>query len=69
MLFRLCNILATFQAMMDDSFYDMLDKGVIIYLDNILIYTENMAKHQQLVKEVLRKLDKTRLSINAKKRQ
>ena len=44
MLFGLCNAPATFQAMMDDLFYDILDKGVIIYLDDILIYAENMSE-------------------------
>ena len=29
MLFGLCNAPASFQAMMDDLFHDMLDKGVI----------------------------------------
>ena len=42
----LYNAPATFQAMMDDLFYDMLDEGVVIYLDDILIYAENMAEHQ-----------------------
>ena len=55
--------------MMDDLFYDMLDEGVVIYLDDILIYAENMAEHQRLVKEVLKRLDKAGLSINAKKSQ
>ena len=67
MPFGLCNALATFQAMMDDLFHDMLDEGVVIYLDDILIYAENMAEHQRLVKEVLKRLDKAGLSINAKK--
>ena len=67
MPFGLCNAPATFQAMMDDLFHDMLDEGVVIYLDDILIYAENMAEHQRLVKEVLKRLDKARLSINAKK--
>ena len=69
MPFGLCNAPATFQAMMDDLFHDMLDEGVLIYLDNILIYAENMAEHQRLVKEVLKRLDKASLSINAKKSQ
>ena len=47
----------------------MLDEGVVIYLDDILIYAENMAEHQRLVKEVLKRLDKAGLSINAKKSQ
>ena len=53
--------------MMDDLFHDMLDEGVSIYLDDILIYVENMAKHQRLVKEVFKRLDKAGLSINVKK--
>ena len=46
MPFRLCNTSATFQVMMDDLFHDMLDEGVIIYLDDILIYAKNMTEHQ-----------------------
>ena len=44
--FGLCNTPATFQAMMDDLFHDMLDEGVVIYLDDIPIYVENKAEHQ-----------------------
>ena len=69
MPFGLCNAPATFQAIMDDLFYDILDEEVIIYLDDILIYAENMAEHQRLVKEVLKRLDKAGLRINAKKSQ
>ena len=53
--------------MMDEIFHDMLDDGVVIYLDDILIYAENMQQHERLVKEVLKRLDKAGLSINAKK--
>ena len=67
MPFGLCNAPASFQAMMDDLFHDMLDDGVIIYLDDILIYTDNMQDHERLVKEVLKRLDRAGLSINAKK--
>ena len=45
MPFGWCNAPATFQAMMDNLFHDMLDEGVIIYLDDILIYVENIAEH------------------------
>ena len=69
MPFGLCCAPATFQAMMDDLFHDMLDEGVVIYLYDILIYAENMAEHQRLVKEVLKRLDKAGLSINTKKSQ
>ena len=41
MPFGLCNAPATFQSMKDSIFYDLLDNGVIVYLDDDLIYTIN----------------------------
>lgn len=52
----LTNAPAAFQQFMDFIFQDLLDRGVIVYLDDILIYSENMAEHRKLVKEVLRRL-------------
>jgi hypothetical protein len=46
MFFGLCNSLATFQAMMNDIFRDMLNKGwLIIYMNNILIYSNDPKEH------------------------
>ena len=53
MPFGLCNAPAMFQSMMNNIFHDLLDNGVIVYLDDILIYTENVDKHIPLVQEVL----------------
>ena len=39
MPFGLRNAPATFQSMMDNIFHDLLDNGVIVYLDDISIYT------------------------------
>lgn len=66
-LFELCNAPTTFQAIMDDIFHHILNKGVVIYIDNILKHAENMVEYQQLVNEVLKRLDLTGLSINVKK--
>jgi len=41
---------------MNEVFSDLIDVSVIIYLDNILIYSKNLAEHQKHVKEVLRRL-------------
>ena len=41
MPFRLTNAPAAFQCFMNDIFSDLLDVSVIIYLDNILIYSNN----------------------------
>jgi len=49
MPFGLSNALSVFQCFMNDIFSDLLDVSVVIYLDNILIYSDNM-------KEILRRL-------------
>jgi hypothetical protein len=45
MPFGLCNALFFFQAMMNEVLHDLLDQGVIAYIDDILIYSENMRHH------------------------
>ena len=52
---------------MNDIFSDFLDVYVMIYLDDILIYLNNMSKHHQDVKEVLKCLHKASLYAKAKK--
>ena len=52
----LTNAPAAFQHFMNDIFTDMLDVSVIVYLDDILIYSDNMDDHRKHVREVLRRL-------------
>src|SRR5260370_32492183 len=53
MFFRLHNSPATFQAMMDDYFRDMIDEGwLVIYMDDILIH----AQTQEQLKEKMRRI-------------
>ena len=41
MFFSMCNSPATFQVMMDETFADLIEEGIIIvYMDDILIFTE-----------------------------
>ena len=56
-----------FQHFMNDIFSDFLDVCVIIYLDNILIYLEDMTQHKKHIKEVLWQLHKNRLYMAAMK--
>ena len=56
MLFGLANAPATFQNMMNEIFRDMIDLGVVIYQDDIHIYSENELDHIALVKRVLERL-------------
>ena len=58
MPFGLTNAPAAFQRFMNDIFSDLLDVSVTIYLDDILIYSDNPADHKQHVREVLRRLRK-----------
>ena len=44
--FGLTNSPATFQTMMDGIFEDLISKGiVVVYLDNILIFTKTLDEH------------------------
>ena len=43
--FGLTNTPATFQRFMNDIFHDLLDVCVVVYLDDILIYSEDMSQH------------------------
>ena len=48
MFFGLTNSLATFQAMMDSIFSDMVEQNqVIVYMDNILIYAADEEELEQ----------------------
>jgi len=67
MLFGLTNALAAFQRFMNDVFSNLLDVCIVIYLDNILIYSDNITQHQSHVKEVLKRLRKAGLYVKAKK--
>ena len=52
---------------MNDIFSDILNVYIVIYLDNILIYSNNMSNHHQHVKEVLKHLHKASLYAKAEK--
>src|SRR5882724_49070 len=63
----LTNAPATFQRFMNDMFTDMIDVIVIIYLDNILIYSNNISEHKAHIWEVLHRLCTNRLFAHADK--
>ncbi|KAF8761020.1 hypothetical protein RHS01_01184 [Rhizoctonia solani] len=67
MTFGLTNAPAAFQHFMNELFKDLLDVCVIIYLDDILIYSKDDASHTQHVHEVLRRLMKNQLFCKASK--
>ena len=57
MLFGLTNSPATFQALMNTIFVDLVAAGkVAVYLDDILIYSATAPEHCEVTHEVLRRL-------------
>ncbi|KAF8747991.1 hypothetical protein RHS01_11131, partial [Rhizoctonia solani] len=56
MTFGLTNAPAAFQHFMNKLFKDLLDVCIIIYLDDILIYSEDDTTHTQHIHEVLKRL-------------
>jgi hypothetical protein len=51
--FGLTNAPATFMHLMHQTFRDHLDEFVIVFLDDILIYSKSLSEHEQHVREVL----------------
>ena len=50
MFFGLCNLPTTFQTMMNHIFCDLINKGkVVIYMDDIMIFTKTLNKHRQII--------------------
>ena len=63
----LYNAHSTFQSMINHVFRDMLDAGVIAYMNNILIYSEMIEKHVSLGSQILEWLRKAELCVSIKK--
>jgi len=67
MPFGLVNAPATFQAMMNKILREFLDHGVVVYLDDILIYSNSEEEHIELVRKVLAKLKEHQLAVSVTK--
>ncbi|KAL0173533.1 hypothetical protein M9458_029501, partial [Cirrhinus mrigala] len=56
MPFGLANSPSYFQAFINEVFRDMLNQWVIVYIDDILIYSDSYSEHVQHVRAVLQRL-------------
>jgi len=57
----LTNAPAEFMRMMEDTFRAQLNKSVMVFLDDILIYSDTLEEHEKHVQEVLEKLQEKKL--------
>ena len=68
MFFGLTNSPATFQTMMNDIFTDMILEGVVVvYLDDILIFTKDLDEHCRIIHRVLGRLAEHQLYLQPEK--
>jgi len=67
MPFGFGNAPEAFQAMMNTILGESLDHGVVVYLDDILIYSKTIKEHEALVKQVLARLEGHDLAVSLKK--
>jgi len=62
MFFGMTNSLATFQTMMNNIFQNLIAEGiVVVYLDDILIFTKIEEEHAQAVRRMLQVLKENKL--------
>jgi len=68
MFFRITNLPATFQAIMNKILRNMINKGkVVAFVDDILVGTETKEGHNEIIEEVLRRLEENNLHIKSEK--
>jgi len=68
MFFGMTNSPATFQAIMNEILRDMINKGkVAAFVDDVLVGTEMEKRHNEIVEEVLRRLEENNLYIKPEK--
>ena len=56
MSFGLTNAPAYFMSMMKKVFMEFLDKSVVVFIDDILVYSKNEEEHKKHLRLVLEKL-------------
>ena len=68
MFFRLTNSPAMFQAMMNDLLRDLVvEEKVAVFIDDVMIATETEKEHDEIVEEVLRRLEENNLFVKPEK--
>ena len=69
MPFRLNNTLATFQRLINKVLRQYIGKFVQVYLDDIIIYSNNLNEHKRHIRAVLKKIREANLKLKPSKCQ
>ena len=67
MLFRLTNATVTFQWLMETCLRDLNLNWCIIYLDDIVIVSKDLARHLERLEAMIQKLEQARLKLKPSK--
>jgi len=66
--FRMINLPATFQTMMDEILRDLVNKDkVAAFVDDVLVETKTEERHDEIFEEVLRRLEENNLYVKPEK--
>ena len=66
--FRMTNSPATFQAIMNEILRDLInEEKVVVFVDDILVKIEIEDDHDEIVKEILKRLEENNLYIKPEK--
>ena len=57
----LCNAPGTFMQLINDTFRDLPDRCVLVFLDDILVYSNTLEEHVKHLRQVLERLDSAKL--------
>jgi hypothetical protein len=69
MSFGLCNTPPTFTTLMNSIFHEKLNEFMIIYIDDILVYSKSIEEHVTHLKFVLQKFNENKLYVNQAKNE
>ena len=68
MFFGLTNSPATFQTMINELLRDLINTGkVMAFIDDVIIGTESEERHDELVAEVIKRLEENDLYVKPEK--
>lgn len=67
MAYGLASASVTFQALMNTILASLLRKGVLVFIDDILVYSSDLPSHVDLLQRVLAILDENQLKLKCSK--